>query len=83
MHQQHANNNKQNSTQRHQARSEEQLHESVEVDTVEELLQYDQEQTELPRVIRERLSESVPKEQTKHSSWWSRLFRKTGHSDIE
>lgn len=83
MHRQHSNNNDQKSTQRHQGHSEDQLHESVELDTVEELLQLDRKQIAIPGSIKERLSKSVPEKQSSNTSWWRRLLGRTGSSDLE
>lgn len=60
-------------------RSRQQQHE---LNSVEELIQLDYSNTELPESIKHRLLETVPKESQQRQSWWRRLFGKNP-SDLE
>jgi hypothetical protein len=42
--------------------------------TVEEILQHDALETEVPPAIAHRLADSVAREPTRARSWWRRLF---------
>ncbi len=65
----------------HQARERDHSHARtndeirVEIETVEDLLRFDQDQTELPERIKERLVDSVPKHNVEQKPWWQRWFR--------
>lgn len=61
---------------RETANSEGSLHRQNEVNSVEELIQLDYANTELPDRIKHRLLETVPKESQVQPSWWRRLFGK-------
>lgn len=63
---------------RQQHREEEILHESQqtvrEFSSVEEVIRYDREQTAVPGVLDQKLTESLAKEPKPARSWWRRLF---------
>lgn len=44
--------------------------------SVEELLRYDAKQTNVPRVVAERLSQSLQNQPRPSRSWWQRWFGK-------
>ena len=78
---QHSNPEQRNRT-RTTARSEGSLHKQIELNSVEELIQLDYSNTELPEGIKERLQETVPTTGQERQPWWRRLFGKAS-SDSE
>jgi hypothetical protein len=49
-------------------------------DSVEEIIRYDAQRTEVPEAIGERLKESIAREPPPSRSWWQRLFGMKGGS---
>jgi hypothetical protein len=75
-------NPEQRNRERERVNSEGSLQQQNEINSVEELIQLDYSNTELPESIKHRLLETVPKESQERQSWWRRLFGKTP-TDLE
>ena len=75
-------NPEQRNRERETVNSERSLHQQNQINSVEELIQLDYSNTELPESIKHRLLETVPKERQERPSWWRRLFGKTP-TDLE
>ena len=46
----------------------------IEVDSVEELIQIDRANTELPPSIEDRLRDAIPQQNLSSEPWWKRFF---------
>ena len=57
-----------------QFRSREREEIQIELETVDDLIRYDRDQTKLPERLKERLEDSIPKQRTERKPWWQRWF---------